>query len=610
MHAPRTISPRERFVLQWQRAAPYAALLALNFGLFVPRFVCAVPQADFSPFFPDHYGHGHAFKLDLLSAYQYVLTLVLRRDNLDVFRWSIDFALMLVVIVASARSPVRVWIRNVCALGYMGLWLFLAYHHGVAHYFERTPALTEDARLALNLWHFLDGHARYAWLGVLLAGCALLLLGVFASRTFAALQLRAAGVGRSQKWLWCTVWVLPALVSVAYFGVERDDPLWQLLSKHVLHNYRAGRIEAQRMATMRNSPPDLRYEAFSQVRLERKPDVYLLMLEAYGEILATWDMRDAYQALMRESAARLERAGYRAASTYSAAPVHGGASWFSISTVNTGVHIDRPQIFAELEGVGARVPSLPRFFREQGYLTHALQPANGDRAGLRRFDLFHHAVPVDAVTLDYRGKQYGWGRIPDQLSLGLFREQYFRPSTQPRYAFYMCVSTHFPWDLVPRHVRDWHALAQPDFDPSTADDTWPLPEAYRDIATEYRRSYFRSISYEWQVLTEWLEAEAGKHGVILIVGDHQPRLEWNVPGAVTMNTPVHVLSQDPQLVEQFVAQGFQTGLYAEPGTGEKLQHAGLFSLLISQLAARYGAPGSAEHAAYFPSGLPLAALHR
>ena len=73
-----------------------------------------------------------------------------------------------------------------------------------------------------------------------------------------------------------------------------------------------------------------------------------------------------------------------------------------------------------------------------------------------------------------------------------------------------------------------------------------------------------------------------------------------------MNTPVHVLAQDPQLVERFVAQGFQPGLYAEPRSATKLQHAGLFSLLISQLAARY----AAEPAAYYPHGLPLAALQR
>lgn len=607
MHMPRTPSARERAALQLHRVAPYLAALGLNFLLFVPSYLCAPQETRFLPFFPDHFGHRHRFGLNSISAYHYVLTLVLRRDNLDMFRWSIDFALMLVVIFVSARSAARVWAQRACAVLYVLLWLFLAYHVGVAHFFERSPALLEDARLSLNLWHYLEGQARYSPLIVLGALAALWLLGVLARRTFAALQLRAAGWSRARLACVCSSWLLPALASLAYYGAQPDDPLWQLTSKRVLYNYRTSRAEAARLAAFRSAPPDLRYEAFSHVQLERKPDVYVLMLEAYGEILSTWDMRDAYESLMRQSEARLTHSGYHAASTYSASPVHGGNSWFSIATVNTGVHVDRPQIFADLERVSARVPSLAKFFREQGYLTHSLQPGSGERFGLHRFDTYHHEIPVDGTTIDYHGKVYGWARIPDQYSLGVFRERYFRPSARPRYTFYMCLSTHFAWEAVPTHVRDWHALAQPELDVQSVSDAWPLPDTYERIGTVNRQNYFRSVSYEWQLLTEWLQAEAGHDNVILIVGDHQPRLEWNVPGAVTMNTPVHVLSQDAELVQRFVAQGFQPGLFADPNTGTKLQHEGLFSLLVSQLAARYGAEGSAS---YFPHGLPLAALNR
>ena len=605
MHAPRTPSARERAVLALQRAAPYLALVALNCALFVPSFVCSRPVASFWPFFPEKHAHG-AFGADLRSAYQYVLALGLRRDNLDVFRASIDFAALLTLVVWTARSRLRHWACALAAIYYVALWLFLAYHHGVAHYFERTPALGEDMRLALNLWHFLEGYARYAAPAVALALGALWLLGTSARRSFAGLQLRAAGWSGSRRLLLGACWIAPAVASLLWFGVQRDDPLWQLSSKRVFYNYQASRAEAVRLRELRDAPADLRYEAYSELRLARKPDVYLLMIEAYGEILATWDMRDAYQSLMSDVAQRLGRAGYHAATAYSAAPVHGGTSWFSIATVHTGVTIDRPQIYAALEHVGARVPSLTRFFREQGYLTHSLQPGSWDRSGLHRFDLFHHAIPVDGETLAYRGKKYGWGRIPDQYSLGVFRERFFRPVEQPRYAFYMCLSTHYPWDGVPNHVRDWPALASPELVVDAVDDTWPLANGYERIGTELRRSYFRSVSYEWQLLVEWLAAEARRDNVVLIVGDHQPRLEWNVPGAVTMNTPVHVLSQDRVLVDRFVAGGFEPGLYAEPKQASKLQHAGLFSLLISQLSARY----ASQPATYYPHGLPLPALQR
>jgi hypothetical protein len=365
------------------------------------------------------------------------------------------------------------------------------------------------------------------------------------------------------------------------------------------------------MAQLRSAPPDLRYEAFSDVRLERKPDVYLIMLEAYGEILSTWDMNDAYQELMMRVQQRLGHAGYHSATAYSAAPVHGGTSWFSISTVHTGIQIDRPQAYDALQRVGARIPSITRFFREQGYLTHALQPGVQLHTGLNRHDLFNHEIPVDAATLDYHGPDYGWGVIPDQYSISLFRERYFRPSDRPRYAFYMGVSTHYIWENVPPYVRDWKTLQEPEPKRQDFDDSWAKlnPKATRRIGTDMRRDYFRSVVYEWRLLTEWFEAEAKRGNVILIVGDHQPRLEWDVPGGVTMNTPVHVISQDEALVERFKTRGFQDGMYAHPSAGPKLQHAGLLSLLLSGVSESYAAEGSPK-ATYFPEGLPLAGLNR
>jgi hypothetical protein len=306
---------------------------------------------------------------------------------------------------------------------------------------------------------------------------------------------------------------------------------------------------------------------------------------------------------------RLDRAGYHAATQYSASPVHGGTSWFSIATVHTGIHIDRPQAHEALRSVGARIPSLTRFFREQGYVTRALQPGNQLRAGLNRFDLYNHEVVLDATEIAYQGTQYGWGIIPDQYSIGLFRERYLRPTDGPRYTFYMCVSTHWEWDHVPSYALDWKSLngGTPEFRESNA--SWPAIAGTERIGTQLRSEYFRSVSYEWRLLTEWLEAEAERGSVILIVGDHQPRLEWNAPGDVTMNTPVHVLSQDAALIERFKAHGFQAGMYAKPEAGMNLQHAGLFSLFIRELAAAYAAPSDTEPA-YYPNGLPLAGLNR
>ena len=593
MHAPRSLTTPER-------VAPYLGLLLLNFWLFAPRFFTA--HARWLPFKPEVRDGG---------ALQYLRQLVWQRDNLDVFRISVDLLVAALVLIWTASLRVGRPLRILASILYVVLWVFLAYHHAVAHFYERTPALFEDIRLSLNLWHFIEGYSQYSLLVVVALLAYLMILSSLVARTFRALQLRAASWPYRRKLRVSALVLSPALISLAIFGTKPESPVFQVTTRAVTANLRASLREAKRMAQLRSAPPDLRYEAFSDVRLAKKPDVYLIMLEAYGEILSTWDMNDAYIALMGRVQGRLEAAGYHAASAYSVAPVHGGTSWFSISTVHTGIQVDRPQAYDALKAVGARIPSITRFFREQGYRTHALQPGVQLRSGLNRFDLFNHEVPVDAFTLAYKGPSYGWGVIPDQYSIGLFREQYWKPSDQPRYAFYMGVSTHYIWENIPPYVRDWKKLEEPAPTPQDFDETWPAfkPELTARIETELRQNYFRSIVYEWRLLTEWFEAEAKRGSVILVIGDHQPRLEWEVPGGVTMNTPVHVISQDAALVEHFQTRGFQAGMYAQPNTGQPLNHAGLMSLLISELSEAYAAEGSPK-ATYFPTGLPLAGLNR
>lgn len=510
MHAPRTLTALERVRLGIRRAAPYLGLWLLNVWLFAPRFFTA--QAHWLPFQPEEHATG---------PFQYLLQLVWQRDNLDVFRVSVDLLVAALILIWTARLAAARALRVLTSTLYVVLWVFLAYHHSVAHFYEREPALFEDIRLTLNLWHFVEGYAHYSWLVLVTLVSYLGLLSWASARTFQALQLRAASWSRPRKLRVSAALLSPALISVVALGSATESPVFQVTTRAVTANVRASVHEAERMAQLRSAPPDLTYEAFSSVQLAKKPDVYLIMLEAYGEILSTWDMNDAYAALMQRVQERLEAAGYHTASTYSVAPVHGGTSWFSISTVHTGIQVDRPQAYEALQAVGARIPSITRFFREQGYLTHSLQPGVTLRSGLNRFDLFHHEVPVDAFTLDYHGPDYGWGVIPDQYSIELFRERYWKASERPKYVFYMGVSTHYIWENTPPYVKDWRTLQEPSPEPQDFDESWPsfAPELTARIGTELRQNYFRSIGYEWRVLTEWFEAEAKRDSVILVVGD-------------------------------------------------------------------------------------------
>ncbi len=578
-----------------QTAAPWLGLALLDVLLFVPMY--ALSAASFWPDLPEQFG-WRTFKV-----------LALRRSNLDLFRVSFDVILLALAMILTAELRARTVIRRSAVAFYVALLVFVMYHDSVALFFNRKPALGEDWRFLLNLSHLLASVMSPRWAAILGGGLlALVAVTFLAAFTFGALQRTAAGWSRRRRATIAAALVVPCALAFASVGVAGRTPVLQLMSRRVTSNWQASRAEAKRLSKLHERTPDRRYDPFLDVSLARKPNFYLLMIEAYGEVLATWDMRDAYRVLLDRVQQRLTRAGYHATSAYSAAPVHGGTSWFSISTVHTGTKIDRPIPYAALQLVGARVPSITKFFASQGYRTYSLAPGNSDHVGLNRLDIFNHDVIVDNPALAYGGWLYGWGLIPDQFSWSKFRERWFAKPVEPYYVYYMAVSTHWAWEGVPPYVDDWHTLEQYDVPPEKSDPSWPRIRETKRIRSDLRRAYFRSVEYEWRVLLDQLEADQSPNIVVAIVGDHQPALEA-FPGEVTMNTPVHMLSRDPKLIERFTAAGFTPGLWVEPKQAAPLAHEGLFSLWVSELTAEYGAPGS-ERATYYPQGIRLSTLSR
>jgi hypothetical protein len=549
-----------------RQVAPWAIAVALNVLLFVPAFVFSQPRPS-------------------------------------LLRVSFEYGVAVLALGLAAPTRLRTPCRVLVVALYAGLLLFLTYHHAYHYFFLREPAVVEDWRLLLNLLHLVGEMTSPRWMA-LVAACVLFSVGlvVLLERVFAALQRRM--VSRTPRLLGLAAagCLLLGVASFVRFG---------FVSEPLAANYRASVEVKQKLEQLHGAPPDQRNLPLIGVRLAKKPNVYLLMIEAYGEVLATWDMTEPYRALMSRVEARLKAAGYTARTAYSAAPVYGGRSWFSIATVHTGILVDQPQSYAALEPVAGDIPTLTKFFRAQGYHTLSLQPGTAVRAGLPQPDLFKHERLIDASEIGYRGRRWGFFTIPDQYSLGAFRERYPMVTDEPHYWFFMSVSTHFPWiGEVPPYVRDWKTLDGAAPEAVTGDPRWPPLPGVDKIASELRSAYLRSIEYEWRVLTDMLEKDPSKELVVIVVGDHQPRLESNPPGEVTFNSPVHVISRDPTFVERFAQTGFQPGLYAEPGRTPVLQHEGLFSLLVKKLAEAYGTSATKGLAQYFPGGIGLAGLNQ
>jgi hypothetical protein len=569
----------------------YAVLVALNVVLFLPLFLTTAGHVDVLPFTPKEHPHG-AFAFNAVSAVEYVKALVLRRPNLDVFRVSLEFVLLL-FITATWRGSHQ--IRRLAAFTYAAMVALLAYNHAYQRFWRAEPALWEDVRMLPSLLGYLSQAKGplLATVAVVAIVVSLGLLGFLADRAFSAWQHTVSLAGFRVV----RVLLVLCLASLAWFGVERDDPVWQLPSKVLVDNFNASLRRRARVKELQLAGADDSYRLAQRAQLKRKPRVYLLMLEAYGQRLASdAEMNEPFRILGARVDERLSAMGYTSRTAFSEAPVYGGKSWLSAATVQTGVRIETPSIYDEMAPRAARLATFTAFFKSQGYRTSACLPGNyrSDLGG----DVFARDVVLDVSSLGYTGKTYGYVGVPDQFTLRTYRSRVLAAETEPHLAFYLSISTHIPWPAIP-------------FD---GGPEWPAIEGADRIVTPTHAAYFHSIEYQWRTLLEFIEGEPSDDAVFILVGDHQPMLDGTTvqERAVAQQkqsamTPVHVISRNRAFVERFAAYGFTPGIFAEPGTGG-LKHEGLQSLFIHEIVGEYGGPDEQRFTQYYPQGLGLGGL--
>jgi hypothetical protein len=368
------------------------------------------------------------------------------------------------------------------------------------------------------------------------------------------------------------------------------------------HIYRATR------ARIEESP----YRSFDTVRLARKPDVLLLFVESYGKLMAERpSMRGPWALALTAMNDRLSHAGWHAVSGYGTAPVSGGRSWLAVGSILMGTTIRYEAEFKQLMDSVDRLPTLPRFFSEQGYETVLLAPSDRSRLGMRAENHYSYDRYVRFSDLDYRGPAMGWGVVPDQYALGFTQEHVLKDIQRPLFLHFHMVSSHAPWEHIPEYVEDFDSWNQSGARRTESHLTnevgrrltrYSRQEAhdgYMGALTEKLRDGFvTSVLYDFRVVEEFL-AERPKDALVILMGDHQPPVV--APETEGFDVPIHVLARDPKLLEEFVTRGFSPGLVLPRDGTAVVEHAGLFSLIVRALGRSCGVPGQ-PLPEYFPHG--------
>lgn len=304
-------------------------------------------------------------------------------------------------------------------------------------------------------------------------------------------------------------------------------------------------------------------------------DVFLIFVESYGRS-AVDDPRYSGVTLPRLSAmeTQIEAAGLQAASGWVTSPTVGGLSWLAHGTLLSGLWVDSQARYDRL--MISRQPSLNRLFLQAGWQTVAVMPAI--TMAWPEADYFGYNQILSASGLEYRGKPFNWVTMPDQYTLSAFDRLALKPASlrgQNVIAEIALISSHAPWTPVPKLI-DWDAVGDGLIFNSQATSGDPPSVVWAD-PERVRSQYIQTIDYSLATLGDFM-ARQGKDAVYIILGDHQPASIITGPDA-SRAVPVHIVTDDAQLLARFQKEGFTLGMTLVGATEERPMSA-LRELLI------------------------------
>ena len=303
----------------------------------------------------------------------------------------------------------------------------------------------------------------------------------------------------------------------------------------------------------------------------RDRSVFLIIVESYGHTLFSHpEHSDAMDGCYPEIERELRGAGYRMASHFLESPITGGRSWLAEATLLSGIRVGSQSAYDSI------IESAPRnlthdFFHAEHRSILAAPGTTTTDEQWKKFNRFdEYLVQSD---FGYRGPHFAFGAMPDQFLLNYIRKNVLagrsgNPHTgAPLFMQIMLVSSHTPFNMVPKYFEDWDAIG--DGSEYRAAEN---PTFHNNWLTggEYPEGFTASIRYVLRVVADFLIRTISDDSLIVIVGDHQPRFPVREKDS-SSSVPIHILSRDETLVEPFMRYGFQPTL--EPS--QSLPHPGM-----------------------------------
>jgi hypothetical protein len=287
----------------------------------------------------------------------------------------------------------------------------------------------------------------------------------------------------------------------------------------------------------------------------RGKDVVLAFVESYGRV-ALEDPVVAGQVapVLADGDRRLRAAGYGARSGFLTSSTSGGGSWLAHSTLQSGVWVDTQGRYNAF--VGSDRLTLSGAFGRAGWRTVGMLPGN-DRDWPEGALYGYHQI-YDGRNIGYQGPAFTFSSIPDQYTMSAFQRLEREQPHAPLMAEIDLLSSHAPWDPVPRLV-DWAAVGDGSvFGTTTGAGDLPDSVFQRDH-TRVLTDYGRATAYSLDSLISYVQTYGDDNLVLVFLGDHQPAPIVAGEGA-TRDVPITVVARDPAVLAQISSWGWTDGL--------------------------------------------------
>lgn len=544
----------------------------INSFFFLPRYLLELQTSTFIP-----------YKGLLEGPVKERIRFLINRYNYDVFRVSFDFFILtsLFFILRDYLSAQQyLWIIFPV---FILLWAYQLYYHIFESIYQLEPTFHSDSLMLKTGFDLF--FKSFGWINFSIALGIILFFGLI---FFLLSKLLSLLVLADWGWLSMGFSLLFGLMGIYSLFTYKYKSYGKIVfPSQVQSLYRNIR---QSLITKKNLDAyDFKalaaHRPYADLKLSKKPNIHFLVVESYGRLLYDHpELFADYQLNMKSFAAQLAEKQWHAASHLSTAPISGGSSWISFTTLLFGLCIkDQGSYLTMLHHPDMQqYPNIMRVMREQAYKTYRLVAIAGFKGMKIPWDAYKSFYAIDEwinfEDLNYQGKMYGFGPCPpDQYSLNFAHKYIKEQGNTPYFLFFITQNSHSPFGSPTTVVDDWKTLNKPYGEPQFSSSIFVQPKL---------EDYQKAIKYQLENLTDFICNKGEENDLFIIVGDHQPPI-FPKPGD-GWETPIHIISKNKAFIEALESYDFSNGLLADK-LKVPIRHEGVYSMFMRELFQHYGA---------------------